>query len=273
MARNSAGKWVARAGATGGSRTYRGQVPVNWYAALVVIVLLGILSVVYSNYEYRHPSAAATSTTPPTTGTTSYAGLAIDVCGKMQPPLASNAPSTKTKSSKSFYTSGSGVITIAPKTDAEAGKNALLGKFVAGYSGFALSATLLKVPSDTHKAPITYKAGQTCPKGTPDAGKKAYVLAEYWPSVFDTKAKPITVQGDPSTLKFSANQLITVGFVPAGSKLQRTPTVEEALIGASEGTTTAPTTTAPTTATTTAPTTTATTAPATTTTVKKSSSK
>jgi len=262
MAKNSAGKWVARAGATGGSRTYRGQVPVNWYAALVVIVLLGILSVVYSNYEYRHPSAAATSTTPPTVGTTSYAGLAIDVCGKVHSPLASNAPLTTTKSSKSFYTSGSGVITIAPKSDTEAGKNALLGKFVAGYPGFALSATLLKVPSDTHKVSVTYKAGQTCPKGTPDAGKRAYVLAEYWPSVFDTKAKSITVQGNPSTLKFSANQFITVGFVPAGTKLQRTPKVEEALIGASQGTTptAAPTTTAPTTT-------------ATTTAVKKSTSK
>ncbi len=267
MARNSAGKWVARAGATGGSRTYRGQVPVNWYAALVVIVLLGVLSVVYSNYEYRNPSAAATSTTPPTAGTTSYAGLAIDVCGKMQPPLASNAPSTQTKTSKSFYTSGSGVITIAPKSDAEAGKNALLGKFVAGYSDLSLTATLLKVPSGTRKASVTYKAGETCPKGTPDAGKKADVVAEYWPSVFDTKAKPITVQGDPSTVKLSANQFITVGFVPAGTKLQRTPKVEEALIGASQGTTstTAPTTTAPTTA---APTTTATT-----TAVKKSTSK
>ena len=67
MARNSAGKWVARAGATGGGRTYRGQTPVNWYAALVVIVVLGVLSVVFANYEYRNPSSAATPphTRPP----------------------------------------------------------------------------------------------------------------------------------------------------------------------------------------------------------------
>ena len=36
MARSSSGKSVARAAATGGGATYRGQMPVNWYAALVV---------------------------------------------------------------------------------------------------------------------------------------------------------------------------------------------------------------------------------------------
>ena len=34
MASNQTGKWVQRAATTGGGRTYRGQMPVNWYASL-----------------------------------------------------------------------------------------------------------------------------------------------------------------------------------------------------------------------------------------------
>lgn len=268
MARNSAGKWVARAGATGGGRTYRGQTPVNWYAAVVIIVVLGILSVVFANYEYRHPASAATSTTQPTTKTTWYAGITFDVCGKTEPALASNVSSTKS-ATQAFYTSGKGVIIVSPKTDSQAGKNAVLGKFVTAYPDLALTATELKLPASTGKTSTIYKAGQACPKGTPDAGKKGQVQVEYWPSAFDTKANPTTVSGDPSTLKFSANQLIAVGFVPSGTKLGKTATVVTAMLDASAGTTTtttAPATTAPapaatTSSTTTAPAATTTTAP------------
>ena len=53
MARSSSGKSVARAAATGGGATYRGQMPVNWYAALVVIVLVGLGSVAFAKYHYN----------------------------------------------------------------------------------------------------------------------------------------------------------------------------------------------------------------------------
>ena len=56
MARSSSGKSVARAAATGGGTTYRGQMPVNWYAALVVIVLVGVASIAFAKYHYdQHP--------------------------------------------------------------------------------------------------------------------------------------------------------------------------------------------------------------------------
>ena len=42
MANNSTGKWVQRAATTGGGRTYRGQMPVNFYAALAVIIIVGL---------------------------------------------------------------------------------------------------------------------------------------------------------------------------------------------------------------------------------------
>ena len=53
MARSSSGKSVARVAATGGGATYRGQMPVNWYAALVVIVLVGLASVAIAKYHYN----------------------------------------------------------------------------------------------------------------------------------------------------------------------------------------------------------------------------
>jgi hypothetical protein len=269
MARNTSGKWVARAGATGGSRTYRGQTPVNWYAALVLIVLLGVLSVVFANYEYRHPSSAATTTTKPTTKTTWFAGISFDVCGKTEPSLAADVTSATSKT-KSFFTTGDGVLVVAPKSATAAGKNAVLGKFISGYSGLSLTATALALPTaktgKSGKADgttiTTYKNGETCKKGTPDAGKKGQVMVTYWSDALENSVKPATVTGDPQTLPFTDNQLITVGFVPAGTKLAKDVSVVTALLKATTGASTSSTTT-----TTTAPgTTTTTTAPGTTTT-------
>src|ERR1700688_98139 len=77
MARSSTGKSVARAAATGGGTSYRGQMPVNWYAALVLIVLVGIGSVVLARYNY----AKGSPTTAPIVGQTWHAALAFDICG------------------------------------------------------------------------------------------------------------------------------------------------------------------------------------------------
>lgn len=272
MARNSAGKWVARAGATGHSRNYRGQTPVNWYAALVLIVVLGVVSVVWANYEYRHPASAATTTTQPTTSTTWYAGITFDVCGKTQPALASNATAAST-SGKGIFTAGNGVITVAPKNGQEAGKNAVLGKFVDGYSGLTLTSTTLVLPSG--KKSTTYKDGKTCPKGTPDAGKKGQVRVVYWSSAFSKSAKAKPVTGEPATLRFTSNQLITVGFVPQNAKLGKNVSVVEALLHATTGssaTTTSTSTTAPATTPSTTPTSITTTSTTTTTAATSSTS-
>ena len=54
MGRGDTGRWVARAAATGGGRTYRGHMPVRWDSSLVLIVLLGVASIAYSRYERQH---------------------------------------------------------------------------------------------------------------------------------------------------------------------------------------------------------------------------
>lgn len=309
MPRSSSGKWVARAGATGGGRTYRGQTPINWYAVLVLIVIFGLGSVVFARYEYQNPKSTA-DTVAPTKGTQWLSAMVFDVCGT-QSTLASNeVDPTK----QSFITTGDGVIVIDPKKTADAGDNAVLGKVLSGYKGLAVSSTEIKLPASalasssasssttTTTTPTTsttsttaapaatttttgsgskerskkpksksstkakttaasatkvYRNGSTCPAGTKDAGKKGFVEAAYWKNAFATNGKPVSVTGAAGSIKFSNNQLITVGFVPKGTTLPKpNGTVVTALLDASTGASSTTTTTAP------ASSTTSTTAPA-----------
>src|SRR5579872_5403234 len=139
MAGRGTGRWVARAAATGGGRTYRGQAPVRWYASLALICVLGIALVVYSRYELQHPAGA----TQPAVGTHWYAALAFDICGKLQPDLPSN-PTTKVL--PGISTAGDGVIHIQPASKADAGNNATLGRFVQSYTGLEITSTKIKIP-------------------------------------------------------------------------------------------------------------------------------
>jgi hypothetical protein len=263
MARSSSGKSVARAAATGGGNTYRGQMPVNWYAALVIIVIVGLGSIALAKYNYNQVPAVV----EPTVGTSWDAGLAFDICGTMESALPASPSTAKT----GLTTTGNGVLLIAPKTSSEAGNNATLGKFADGYSGLTLTNTSLKYPSTTVPA---YKNGQKCAAGTPDAGKAGVVQAETW--IITTKTEKTKGGGSeqvqtagvstlkPANLKFLNRQLITVGFAPEGTKLPKPPgsTVSallQVLAGDQAPVTT--TTTAPSATPTTAPLATSTTAP------------
>ena len=55
MAKSTSGKWVSRVGSAGGGKTYTKARPSNFYAILVLIVVVGLALVVYSRYEYQHP--------------------------------------------------------------------------------------------------------------------------------------------------------------------------------------------------------------------------
>ena len=218
MARSSSGKSVARAAATGGGATYRGQMPVNWYAALVVIVLIGVASIAFAKYHYNQTPTVV----EPTTNTTWHAALAFDVCGTMQPALSASPAGGTT----GLTTSGQGVLVIAPKSASEAGNNATLGKFAKGYTGLTLTNTSLKLPSGAPE----YTNGQKCAKGTPDAGKVGEVQARTW--ILSTTTAKNGEQEEtgglttvhPADLKFNNRQLITEGFVPSGTKLPKPPT-------------------------------------------------
>ena len=273
MANNSTGKWVQRAATTGGGRTYRGQMPVNWYASLALICIVGLSLVGLSRYQLSHRSTSSAG--PPTTSQTWYAALGINVCGTFE----ANLPASTNTSKTGLTANGNGVVTVHPKNSSESGSNATLGKFVSNYKGLELTNTTLRYPGKT-----AYTNGDVCPKGTPDSGKPGVVIVYSWPNF--TSKKGSETPGDPQNLLFQNGQLITMAFVPTDVTIPKPPaSVITDLITADEAgpttstpapttATTAPTTstTAPTTSTTTAPVST-TTAPTVTTTTKPGGSK
>lgn len=271
MARSSSGKSVARAAATGGGATYRGQMPVNWYAALVVIVLIGVASVAIAKYHYNQSPTQG----EPAVGTTWHAAIAFDVCGTTQPALTAS-PSSSTKG---LTTTGSGALLIAPKSTTESGANATVGKFASEYAGLTVTNTALKYPGATVPE---YKNGQKCAAGTPDAGRVGEVQARSWVISTGSKETGGATTTSPADLRLLNRQLITVGFVPAGTALPKPPgTTVAALLQVLAGnqpvattTTSPPATTSSvpaTTTSTTAPASTTTTSASTTTTTKPSS--
>jgi hypothetical protein len=267
MARQDAGKWVARAGATGGGRTYRARVPYRWYSGLALIVVLGVFLVVYSRYERLHPAAAV----QPTTSTHWAAGLVFDLCGKSGQTLPASSAAAQT--SLGLYSSGSGVVQIQPKSSADAGTNATLGRFTSQYTGLTFTSSSVGLPKQR-----TYKDGSACPAGTPDAGKTGQLIAKIQPPAQSNSAAT-TQTGDLRSVRFTANgEIITVAFIPSGASIPApsqavTVAVEDAAAAAvTSTTTTSPTlptitsTTKPGSTTTTAKGATTTTAPKTTTT-------
>jgi len=73
-----------------------------------------------------------------------------------------------------------------------------------------------------------YKNGEKCPAGTPDAGKKGEVVARWWVVTTQTKNNQLVqTKGvnspKPADLKLLNRQLVTVGFVPAGTTLPKPP--------------------------------------------------
>jgi hypothetical protein len=258
MASDSTGKWVTRAASTGGGKTYRGQMPVNWYASLFIICVVGLFLIGLSRYQLTHKTSSSAG--PPTTSQTWYAALGIDICGTIEPALPASTNGTKT----GFTANGNGVLTLHPNGASESGANATLGKFVSTYKGLALSTTTLQYPGK----PLMSN-GENCPKGTPDAGKPGYVTVTAWPN-YEAK-KGTEVSGNPQSLLFANSQMITMAFVPATATIPKPPaSAITALITAVQSapttSTTAPvtSTTLPATSTTTVPSTTATTVPSTT---------
>ncbi|MDE3082158.1 MAG: hypothetical protein KGJ39_01920 [Acidobacteriota bacterium] len=209
MAKSAAGKWVSRVGASGGGKSYQKTRPVNYYGALAVIVVLGLVATVFSRYEYQNPSSAATGT-PPAIGTTWYAALSIEACGKTLPFLAPN-PSATT----GLTVQSANVIKVSPVSAADSGSHATLGQFAAEYPGLIASSSELSVPITTGKSTktTTYHNGDTCPSTSKYAGQKGQVSYAYWTS-FGQK-KPV-VTTNPASIKFSQFLRVTMAFEPQG---------------------------------------------------------
>lgn len=212
MARDSVGRKVRRAAASGGSKSYRASTPIGWYSVLLVICIVGIGLIVYSRNEKLHPVAAAKTPTAnlvaPTTADNWEVGLGVDLCGVMQPSLAPSANA----STVGLRTFGKDVINVEPGAVAKPaeyeGKLATLGNFAKNYAGFLLTAKSIQLPVGTKKL---YRDGDRC--GT----RPAILEAEVWSS--PTAARGTLVTASPTTIKFADGQMITLAFLPAGESI------------------------------------------------------
>jgi hypothetical protein len=176
---------------------------------LVLIVALGLIATVYSRYEYQHPGTASGGT-PPAIGTTWYAGLSVEACGKVLPFLNTD-PTFK----GGFTVQTANVIKISPVSAADAGNNATLSQFAAEFPGLIASSTELAIPTATGTANVatTYRNGQNCPAGSKYAGKSGQISYAYWTS-FGQK-KPV-VTTNPASIKFAQYLRVTMAFEPTG---------------------------------------------------------
>ena len=221
MARSSSGKSVARAAATGGGTTYRGQMPVNWYAALVIIVIVGIASIAVAKYNYNQVPAVV----EPTVGTSWHAGLAFDICGTMESALPASPVHRHDGPDHDRQRRPRSSRRRPPARRATTPRS---GSSPTGYTGLTLTNTTLTYPST--KVPA-YKNGEKCAAGTPDAGKVGVVQARTWVISTQTKKTRGTEEVEtggvttlkPADLKFLNRQLITIGFAPEGTSLPKPP--------------------------------------------------
>jgi hypothetical protein len=122
------------------------------------------------------------------------------------------------------------------------------------YPRLVLTSSTLQIPGKPK-----YTNGQTCPAGTPDAGKHGQLEIKMWPSFTPPGSNHPVVVHDPGAIKLADGQLITVAFVPPGASIPK-PSSITAMLTDRAGSATTPPTSTPTLTPTTAPST-ATTAP------------
>ncbi|HLI15046.1 MAG TPA: hypothetical protein VKV23_03215 [Acidimicrobiales bacterium] len=236
MARGSFSRTVARAAASGGSRTYRARPPTAWYLLLFVICAAGVALIVYSRNERLHPASAVRHQLGPSASDTWHVAFAVDVCGRLQP----NLPVNPNLASTGLRTYGDGLIDVAPgaapNPAAFEGALATLGNFADHYPGFTLTATSLKLPG----AKTTYRNGTSCPASATTPRGPGVLQAKVWPS---TDLSGARVETDPASIHLGNGMMITLAFVPRGAPIPPPPS--RATLAQALGATLAPSTSTP----------------------------
>ena len=183
------------------------------------------------------PSASKKATAPTSSAVTTTTTTAVTPATTTTTAAAATATTTTTAATSAATSAHSDI-----QLDAKTKKNSSTTTGASGTgstTSTGAGTTTTKTPATTTtttQPSKTYTNGETCAKGTKDAGKQADVMVTYWANAFDSKGKPSTASGDPATLLFSSNQEITIGFVPPGTTLPKpTGTVVEALLNAATG--------------------------------------
>lgn len=245
MPRDSISRRVARAAATGGSKSYKSRTPYGWYAVLMAVCVVGLALVVYSRHEMlATPTTTASTTTtttqpnavPPTTDNHWQVALAVDVCGTVV-----NLPKSSAQQS-GLTTPGDGIVNIQPAAaGADAaqfeGHNATLGKFLT-QEGVTLGDSFLNLPHSTGKVSGSYNNGDKC------EGSPGVVAVSIWST--PTATVPFKITSDATDLQYANGEMFMISFLPKGAKVPVPPAkslVEEFLRANPSGTVATATTT------------------------------
>jgi hypothetical protein len=245
MGKASSNKRVARAAGTGGGRTGRSNKPWTYYGLIAVVVVLGVTFTWTSRTRYEHVSSGtSTAAVAPAVGTVWNEAMDVYICNAWQAPLKKEATRT------GLSPQGDGVIRIAPKRPAVAGKNATLGNFAKSVTGFALTSDSIQLPGGK-----LYKNGDKCNGQSGHLYVKEYTYVGQAAGVIQTTSA--------TKVRLANGALLTVAFVPTSKTDSITAPPESVQSALKDTTTTTSTTTTPTS-------TTSTTTPASTTTAKSS---
>jgi hypothetical protein len=225
MGKASSNKKVARVARTGGGRTARGRGSLVWPGVLTLTVVLGTSLIFYS----RAQNQSITDNLAPKRGDHWHAAYAFYVCDKFLPPI------TDQTDPLGVHTHGDGVIHVHPTSIASSGKNATFARFMEAVKG-KVSTSEIKVPGQK-----TMKNDMKCGK------KQGRVEARTWAAGASTSTDGKIVLGNPADIRLADRELITIAFVPSGTKVPPPPSAGQlnALSDVTPAATVPPATTAP----------------------------
>ena len=219
MGKASSGKKVARAARAGGGLTRRRNTSYGYPAFIAVVVILGLALIAFSRHEVRASAAPASAPTkdnsPPRADADHWhTAYGFYICGKWQSNIA------QFEDAQGIHTHGDGVIHVHPfrigKRNPFSGKNANLGAFMAFAKG-RVTGQQIKVPNGVKKV-----NGDKC------SGKASQVIVKTWKKGEPEEAGQLFT-GNPEKLKLEDNMLLTIAFMPKGSKIpqpQSAPTLD-----------------------------------------------
>ena len=170
-----------------------------------VIVIIGLVSIVFSRYEYQHHHRRPRSSRP--SGRPCTPGYSIDVCGKVHRPLAASTNS----STVGMRPPATGVLNVSPE---DRGTRPATTRTLGRSSPTTRVRRSRPSGSRCPSHGKYHNGASRAPNGTPDAGQKGIVRGRDLAQRRQHEGHaPDTTR---PTFKIGARTLVTVGFVPRG---------------------------------------------------------
>jgi hypothetical protein len=243
---SSSAKKVAKLAQRGKGKKVRFQGGTLFPAAVLAVVVLGLLTIVYARQSRPDPGSF-----PPQVGDHWHAAYGMYVCDGWLPKLSGNQEDTTLDASTGsesyvndefgstgIHSHDDGVIHYHPYTTKAVGKRARLGIFLDVY-GVKLNSDELVLPAD--QGGDEYKVGDyKC------NGKDVEIKVVAWDSYTDT-GKGTTNITDLSDVRITNDGMVfTIAVVPVGTEVSMPPWAAELPeLGASDGGNVPTTTTVP----------------------------